>query len=493
MTPAPTAKPLRADRLPSPLVPSPAATPTDPAASPPLSWRVRVAYATGGLLDNFGLGGLKNISNPIFNIVMGVSPALVGLIVALSRLWDAFADPYMGNLSDNARTRWGRRRPFIIVGAITCGLTIPLLFAMPSGLGNSGTFAWLLFASLLFYTAFTLFTVPYYALGYEQTQDYHGRTSLMASRALVGALTVLAIQWVFPLIQSGWLGTPEQSVRIVGVLLGLVFGLTALVPGLFLKERALPVRQRQEPLPLRAALGSTLQNGNFRLLLAIAALCVIGFNLVNSLGIYISIYYVYAGDVAAASVLAGWAGTIYSAAVLLSTPLVTWLAGRTSKRTALIVCQLIGLAASFGKWWLFDPAHPWAQLWVNALLAPSMTGLWIFVDSMVADVCDHDELRTGRRQEALFGSVYAWVRKTGLALSIFLSGFLLTGFGFDAALGGQQPEGTIHALRLAFTWVPAVVIIASIWFIARYPLTQERMAEIRAELAARERAAAPDT
>jgi GPH family glycoside/pentoside/hexuronide:cation symporter len=461
---------------------SSADTPRAPAREERLTLRQHLAYASGGLLDNFGVGGLKNLANPVFNVVMGVNPALVGALVAISRLWDAFADPFMGSISDNARTRWGRRRPFIFAGAIASGLTLPLLFIAPSTLGGPALFAWLLGASLLFYSAFTVFAVPYYGLGYELTQGHHERTRLQAGRTICAAASGLATQWIYPLVQSGVMGDPITSTRWVGVGLGVVLGATAMIPAIFLREPAAATRRLPPPIPLRVALGASLRSPLLRLLLAVVALMVVGLNLVNSLGFYVNVYHVHGGDARAAAWLVGWGGTAYSVTVLATTPLISQLSRRIGKRRALTLCLVCGLAGTLSKWFLYTPEHPWWQVWVNVLLAPGMAGLWLFIDSMVADICDHDELATGQRQAALYGAVYAWVRKTGLALSVFFSGVMLVIIGFDASLGGAQSPATMLAMRLLFTLVPVAAIIASLVLLARYPLDEARMGEIRAAL-----------
>ncbi len=456
-----------------------------------MPWREKLAFGCGGILDNFGNAGLKNVANPIFNLVLGVNPALVGLMISVARVWDAFVDPIVGSCSDNARTRWGRRKPFVAAGILGCAVSLPLMMSCPAGGTESSRFAWLMATGLLFYTAYAVFVIPFNALAYEMTDDTHERTRVQAVKTVVAAISGVGIQWIFPLIQNGWLGSPVESVRVVGVGLGVLYLLIGGLPLIFLRERLFTLVTRQAKVPLRTSLPAALRSGPFRRLLLVIVLTHFGMNTVNALGIYINVYYVYGGDTKAASVVGGWAGTTYLLTTIFLTPLIAMLAARIGKRSAMLACLGCSLAGTAAKWFLYDPAHPWWQLGVGFLLGPGLSGLWMLVASMTMDVVDYEELQNGRRSEAVFGAVAAWVGKCGLALSLFLSGLILVGVGFDATRGGSQHPGTLLGMRLLFSWLPAVAIVISLFVIARFPLTTEKMLEVRARLDRRRRAESP--
>ncbi len=447
-----------------------------------LPWRNRLAYGAGGVLDQWGQHGLKNQANIIFNLVLGISPATVGTVMALSRIWDAMSDPLMGSITDNARSRFGRRRPFILIGAVLCALVSTQLWQMPAGLGANGQFGWLAITALLFYTTYTIFSVPYHAIAYEIAPAHHQKTELLGVRMIFSTGASFAGGWIFALTQNGWLGTPQESAHSLGWIMGGILVLSGIIPALFVKERGLEVVSRQKPLPVAVALRGTLRSGPFVRLIGAAGLAILGLNMINPLGTYVSIYYVFAGDTRAASVISGWMGIVYGVTVLVATPLLVVLSRRIGKRDALLWSLALALVGTISKWWLYTPEHPWLQLVVNGLLAPGMAGLWMLSESLVGDISDYETAKSGERKEGMFSAVYGLTLKSGLALGLLCSGWILTWSGFDVTFGPAQSAQTIWWLRLVFCCLPSLALIASILMLLRFPLTAEVMAGIRVEL-----------
>jgi GPH family glycoside/pentoside/hexuronide:cation symporter len=471
---------------PASLPPAPAKNENTPA--PRIGAGRVLAFGAGGILDNFGTHGIKQAATPVYNLIYGVNPAVIGVIVAVTRVWDAFTNPVMGSITDNARTRWGRRRPFILAGAVGSALLFPLLWWIPGGFGQAASCAWILALTLLFYAVFTVFTVPYRALGFEYSPDYHGKTRLMAVRTVFTSICGFGVQWFFPVTQFGWFGSPETSVIWVSIILAVAMGATAVLPALFCKERAeapAPAAARREKIPLFTAMRATLKCRPFRLILVIVVLMVFGTNLINALGMYVNIYYVHGGEKRAASIIMGWSGTAYHAVVICTMPLLVRLSRRVGKKAALLGCLGAMFVASVGKWFLFTPAHPWWQLAVSAMMGLGGSGLWMLVESMVADVCEWEEARSGRSMAGMFGAMYGWVLKAGLALCVGLSGFMLVATGFDVDIGPVQHPSTLLWMRILFTFTTAAAIVLTVFLVIRFPLNAAKMAEVRATLDAR--------
>lgn len=457
---------------------SPPSLPTDP----PLRPGQRLAFGVGGFLDNFGANGVKNVAQPMYNLILGVNPAAIGIVIALTRVWDALIAPPMGNATDNARTRWGRRRPYIFLGALGCAAVFPLLWWLPVSPQGAPAFAWLLGVSLLFYTAYTVYTIPYHALGFELSPDYHEKTRLMGLRTIFTSVSGFAVQWFYPLTQQDWFSSPRQGLFLIGIVLAVLIGLTGIIPAVCCRDRAERAHAPPHRIPLREALQATLHSRPFLRLLGCTGLLIFGTNLVNSLGLYVNIYYVHHGDPKAAALIAGWSGTVYHATVIASMPLLVRLSRAMGKKNALVACLALVFLSSVAKWFLYDPVHPWRQLIVLALMAPGGAGLWMLTESMVADVCEVDEAESGRRLEGMYSAVYSWVIKVGLALCMVLSGFILVWVGFDVARGPFQSPRALYLMRLLFSGLPAVAALLGIFLIARFPLTPRRMAEVRALL-----------
>jgi len=166
-----------------------------------IPFHLKLIYGVGAFVNNLlaaAIGGMMIV----LNLGLGMNPAVVGLLSALPRLFDAFIDPLMGYISDNTRTRWGRRRPYIFVGAILSGIALALLWQLPRGESESFYFWYFLGGSLIFYVGYTIFAAPWVALGYELTPDYHERTRLMGVQNFIGQLAYIVAPWFLLFMQS---------------------------------------------------------------------------------------------------------------------------------------------------------------------------------------------------------------------------------------------------------------------------------------------------
>lgn len=172
--------------------------PAPPQADSNLPWRLQLTYGVGGMADRIGSSGIKDLGNPIYNLLLGISPTVIGLVFVVTRLYDAFIDPIVGSWSDNTRSRWGRRKPFMIVGGITAGITIVPVFWLPRWLEGDERIVWMLAASIIFYSCYALYTVPFRALAYEIAPKYNQKTQLLATRTIFMVLSSIVVYWIFP-------------------------------------------------------------------------------------------------------------------------------------------------------------------------------------------------------------------------------------------------------------------------------------------------------
>lgn len=442
----------------------------------------KMAFGAGAFADNLMQNCVGNMANQVYNISLGVPPHLVSIALSLPRLWDALIDPAVGNYSDNCRSSRGRRYPFIIGGAITTGILFAAIWMVPFGWSSWGYFWFLLSMLFLFSTGYAAFSVPYVALGLEITSDYHERTRIFAIRALFGALSGIGVQWMFWLTQRPVFGGTVQGMYVVGAGVGVLMIALGVLPALFIPERMSKLTLHQTHQRLGRSLREALGVAAFRKILYALVAMVFGLFMVNSLGIYINIYHVFGGDVKAASMLTGLTGTAYQLTSIAALPLITLLSNRVGKRRTLMICLILPLVGTLAKWVCFTPTHPYLQLVPYILMAPGIAGLWTLLGSMLADVCDLDELTFGARREGTFGAVYFWAHKIGLSLAVFLSGYVLVWAGFDAAMGGRQTAHTILVLRVIFTLLPAVAITLTLLFVSRFPITERSAYETRMAL-----------
>lgn len=440
------------------------------------------AFALGGLPLNLGVESLKQLAYPVYNIVLGVNPAWIGFILMLSRLFDACADPVMGWISDNTRSKWGRRRPYVALGSILCGLAFPLVWLVPRGIGEADTILFFAATTLLYYIAVTVFQVSYMTLSLELTPDYAERTRVMAARTFFGAMSGLILAWVFRIAQADIFTDPLAGMQTVALVIGVIFVATGVPAAIGTRERYHKLAAAQARQSLLASFTHAFRYAPFRILMVLTIVIVFCTQSVNALGIYVSTYYVYGGDVKAAAMVTAWYGTVNLLATWASLPVLTWAAARWGKTRALAGTLLVGCMGALLKWVLFTPAMPYAQLAVACFVAPANAGFWVLVNAMKADMCDWDELMTGLRREGMFAAVSGWLQKLSAAITFSFAGVVLVWAGFEQSRGGAQDPAALTHIRIVFAFVPAAAYLAGITMLRWYRLSPQLMAEVRSEL-----------
>ncbi|MBC2593815.1 MFS transporter [Ruficoccus amylovorans] len=450
----------------------------------------KIAYGLGGPVEGAAIWIPSTYLTPVFNIGLGLNPGLLGLIVMIWRAWDAITDPVVGNISDNARTRWGRRRPFIVVGAVLTGVLLPVMWWAPRGMPEGMTFVWLLVAGLLFYTCFTLWSMPYYSLQLEMTPDYDERTSITSYRAFPQKILLLLNGWILAFVSMPvWGinadGTPDivNGMRYLSLILATCTILLGVLPGIFVKERYYAKESsKQEKQKLISGLKITLTTRPFILVLIIVITKTFGIGLVGTLGFYVNAYYVCEGNVKLAAMIMGVSGTLMFAPNLIAIPVCTWIATRYGKRFMLYLTAITGLVGYLSVYIFYTPSNPWLQIIPSILIGPLGIGLWLIVPAMQADVADYDELITGKRREGSFSAVFSLTTKVSSALCSGLGGVVLVWTGFDVELGMSQPDHVLVTMLNLYVIIPVVFLVLNIICIGYYTLTREKMAEIRQEL-----------
>jgi GPH family glycoside/pentoside/hexuronide:cation symporter len=204
--------------------------------------------------------------------------------------------------------------------------------------------------------------------------------------------------------------------------------------------------------------------------------------MVYGLGMYINIYHVFDGDERKASILQGWLGTVQHVGALVAVAPIVWVARRIGKSRTIALCLGCTLLGHLSKLITFRPENPWWELVSVAMLAPGVTAVFLLCNSLLADICDLDELQSGQRREGTIGAVYSWGTKVGLSLGFVLAGFALALSGFVRELGVDQDPGTMLKLRLMFACVPAAAVLGCIFLALRIKLDATAMGDVQATL-----------
>ncbi|MEM1166182.1 MAG: MFS transporter [Planctomycetota bacterium] len=454
----------------------------------------KLAYALGGPVDIFAVWVMVSIAYPLFNMELQMRPLYVAIILMSLRLWDGIIDPLMGWVSDNARTRWGRRRPFILVGAILAGVTYPLIWLFPQGLSSEGVMLWVIGFGILFYTCFTVWAMPYQSLLMEMTPDYNERTRVTEVRGYLQALAALANGWVWWITLHHIFHDPatgEEStrsgMRSIGIVIGIIIIVLGVIPALFVKERYYEhaLTRDQPRVNFFSSLGATLSNRAFLILCLFTMLFLLGTAIFDSYGRYVGTYFVLGGDWTKSAAFAGYGTVIYTVMSFLFIPVFRYFSERIGKDRCLTLSVWLVLVAATTTWWLYTPASPYLMLVTTVFIGAGYAGLWLMIPSMQIDIVDSDELKTGVRREGSFASIFSWVVKFSFCVGFLVSGPLLEITGFKSELEGEQPEDVLRNMRIGYVVIPTVSLVAALLLLRLFPITRERAAEIRAALEAR--------
>ncbi len=452
----------------------------------------------------FGSGHLANQLFPaalgVFMVVLvmslGMNPILAGLLGALPRLLDALTDPIMGFISDNTKSKWGRRKPYILFGSVIAGVSFMVMWQLNPENSEIHNFFYFLVVSIFFYIGYTIFATPLIGLGYEMTPDYNERTRLMAVSQVMGQIAWVVAPWFWVIIYNPNLfDSAPEGARILSVWVGGLCMILGILPALFNKELIVPEKEKLKSLSTKELSANTkefikgikltIQNKPFLRLCGSTFLIFNGFQTIAQFAFFIIVYYLFQGDKVGAGHWPAWFGTVSALGTMfLVIPVVTKLAEKFGKKNAFIIATLLSVVGYALKWWGFNPENPWLMFIPIPFLSFGIGGLFTLMMSMTADVCDLDELRNGERREAMFGAVYWWMVKLGTALAMLTSGVVLHYVGFNENIDVQSAEALIN-LRLADIIIPIATAFLAIITIWKYDLTENKANEIREALVLR--------
>ena len=454
----------------------------------------KLAFGAGGCTDFFATGLTIGILwMPFFNIGLGINPARLGLILMILQVWNAILDPVMGNLSDNARTRWGRRRPFMAVGAVLTAAVSPWIWRPPTAWGENGMVAYLVVVGMVFYACFSCWSMPYYGLQLELTPNYDERTRLTAWMTLFSKLSGLLGGWALAIVAGPWFtnavtGKPDivQGMKTCSWFIAVCILVVGLLPALFVRERYYETEAKHQARdPFWQSIRESLRCRPLWMLIGVSFFLVVGSFSVNSLGQYVNIYYVCHGDIAVASIITGWKGTALVVTGILCIPLYTWLGERYDKKNVvgfMVLGSMLGHALNY---FLMTPAMPYLQIIPGIFESSAISAIWLFLPSMKADIADYDEVQTRSRREGALNAFYSWFIKAALACSMGLGGLVLFISGFDVKLAHEQPAAVLHTMLLLYVILPLLIWFCGLIFVWLYPLDRLQMCKIRVDLEAR--------
>ena len=451
----------------------------------------------------FGFGMLANQMFPaslgVFIIVLvqdlGFAALLWGIIQFAPRIFDAITDPIMGFISDNTRSKWGRRRHYVFIGGLIMGVAYIAMWQLYVDNGVFYNFIYFFMWSLVFYLGLTIFSVPYVAMGYEISDNFHERTQIMAIAQFIGQWAWVIAPWFWVIIYDpAWF--PEgasQGVRDLSIWVAIPCTIFALIPAFFISSKS--TKDRTDFLPIKGSYIAKSIKGIFVSALeafkikqfgkiAIATFLIFNsFNVIAAFTFLIIVHFLFNSDPASAGywpAMHGSVGALITSFFVI--PAITLMSKKMGKKRAFIASQLISIVGYILFWFLFVPGKPYLFLYALPFHSFGIGSLFTIMMSMTADVCDLDELETGKRREGVLGAVYWWMVKLGFGIAALLGGFILWAVGFDA---NNVTESAVTGMRVFYTCLPIAGVIGAILVMKGYNISEEKAFEISKALAER--------
>ena len=451
------------------------------AAAPLTFWR-KMAYGVGDV----GPALVATLSGFYLNAflldVAGLRPSLAALIFLIVKIWDSVNDPILGTLTDRTDTRWGRRRPWLLFGAVPFGIAWFLQWQVPAW-GDWGLFFFYLFVALLLDTALTAVNVPYTALTPEIAPEYDQRTSLNSFRfsfSILGGMTALLVHDT--ILRSS--DSVQAGYALSAFLMGIVIIVTNWITFASVKERYTRDEEEEEPGFIEG-FRIAFSNRPFVMVTAIYLMSWLAIQFIQANMLLYVRYWI--GDEGRFIILA------MSLQVSIFLFLVVWtkISERIGKRHVYFVGVTFWLLVQFALFFV-QPGQMNFLILLAILAGAGASVAYLIPWSMLPDVIDVDELNTGLRREGVYYGFFVFLQKLGISLGLAISNLVFDWAGYINAVPGEaipvQPEGVTWALRLFVSIVPAIVLILSFPIVYKYPITRTRHAEILAELAERKEA-----
>ncbi|MCP4357103.1 MAG: MFS transporter [Chloroflexi bacterium] len=411
--------------------------------------------------------------------VAGLRPSMAALIFLLVKIWDSVNDPIIGALTDRTNTRWGRRRPWLLFGAVPFGLAWFLQWQVPD-MGDVGLFFYYLVVAVLLDTALTAVNVPYAALTPEIAPEYDERTSLNSFRfsfSILGGMTALFVHDT--ILRSS--DAVQTGYAISAAVMGLVIIVTNFITFMSIKETYVKDEDEKEPGFIE---GFRIAFGN-RPFVMVTAIYLMSWLAIQFIQANMLLYVRYwMGNEDQFIVLA----MALQISIFLFLLVWTKVSQHIGKRHVYFIGATFWIAVELVLFFI-QPGQMNLLIILAILAGAGASVAYLIPWSMLPDVVDVDELNTGLRREGVYYGFFVFLQKLGISLGLAISNLVFDWAGYINAVPGEafpvQPDAVQLALRLFVSFVPAVILLLSFPIVYKYPITRQRHAEIRAELAAR--------
>lgn len=436
----------------------------------------KILFSAGDISISVPLAILMFFQLFFMTDIAGLRPDYAAWAVMIGRLWDAVNDPWFGILSDRIKSRWGRRRTIMLFGAVPIGVGFALMWQVPP-FNPLGLAAYYTLTFIIFNTAFTFIRIGYYAMVPELTSDYDERISIngyLMAYSISGSLGAI----ILITLLRGFFPDPVQLFMIIGISLGLLVILPPLL--VFFLTKGKLSETTASDLSMAESIRATLSNKPFWRLIGLYTMSWTTVSVIAAALVYFANYYLRVPDQANYFVLAA------QGSALLFVPLWVWASKKLDKSRAFIIGSLSWLVILLSISSLGSHQVGLAYL-LAALSGAGIACAYVLPWSMIPDVVEFDQLRTGERREGSYYAFASFFQKMAAGIAIWAMGQALAFANYITPSAADplplQPVEAVQAIRIFMGPVPAVLLIVAVLFAWRYPLTREKHQLICDELA----------
>ena len=405
---------------------------------------------------------------------LGIGAGAAATLLLVSKLYDMVTDPLMGVISDRTATRWGRRRPFLMLGGAISAIGLVLVFNPPDIANQAWLIAYVLGALLVTYTGYTVFNIPYMAMPAEMTRSYHERTTLMSHRVFF--LNIGALIAVSSFLVVEWLGNDRAAHGTMGSALALLIFLASAYC-FFGTASARQTLQKQHSYSIGSQIRTAFRNRPLMLLLGAKFCQLLGVSLSSTTGVYFK-----AGILGISYKFITFYLITSCLVIIAFIPLWNMASRRYGKRLTYMAASA-GYALVTLTWLLATADDPLAYIFIRAvLLGICASGVLVLGAALLPDAVEYDYLKTGMRREGTLSSFYSTVEKLAFAVGPALALYFLSWFGYQEGTEGmqiEQPQSAIIAIYIGAGLTPATLYTLSLVFLSRYDLSEERLKALR--------------
>jgi GPH family glycoside/pentoside/hexuronide:cation symporter len=440
-----------------------------------LTWRMVLAWSIGTI----GPVTLLYVVNYAFMFfltdLLRISAAVAGTLIFAVRVYDIFVDPLVGLLSDRTSSRMGRRRPWMLAGAVLSAAGCIALFTLPKAVYDGGTqlmVTWSLGSLLLYFTGYSMFNVPYMTMPAEMTDAYHERTRLMGARVFFVAISGLLGVSVAPLLVQTF-GKGQSAYSLTAVIMAAV-SLLAMLASVAGTARARATERVVTRVPISAQLRLAVANRPFATLISAKLLLLLAMSSLTSSMFYF-VTHVLHRELSTISQI----GLLQTIGMVISLPL--WV--RLSKRWAkhhLFMISCAGNAIVLFSWSLATAAEPTMLLLLRGFIIGCTSGCALLMgQSLLPDTMEYDYRRSGLRREGAYSGAYSMVEKAGFAIGPLIIGLLLSAAGYTGAqatgAGAAASAETTRAVLFGVSYIPAAASALCVLILYGYNLTESML------------------